>query len=70
MKYIYIIPILILFITSCSVKEGLFVEYYENGQKKFEFTFKDGKRVDVIGMWNEDGSMDFSDLTHSFFSLS
>ena len=38
-------------------KDGLWTWWYENGQKKFERTFKDGKLVEIIGRWNEDGSV-------------
>ena len=44
MKYIYIIPILILFVISCSVKDGPIIEYYEDGQIKEEKHYKDGKK--------------------------
>ena len=38
-------------------KEGLWTEWYRNGQKSFEGTSKDGELVEVIGVWNEDGSV-------------
>ena len=37
--------------------DGLSVGWYENGQKYFEGTYKDGKVVELIGRWNEDGSV-------------
>ena len=37
--------------------DGLWTFWYENGQKKYEGTYKDGKLVEVIGEWNEDGSV-------------
>ena len=30
---------------------------YDDGKKKSEVTFKDGKLVEIIGRWNEDGSV-------------
>ena len=36
---------------------GLYTSWYENGQKSYEGTFKDGKVVELIGRWNEDGSV-------------
>jgi len=32
--------------------DGLYTFWYENGQKKWEITFKDG-----LKRWNEDGSV-------------
>jgi len=31
--------------------------WYKNGQKWSERTYKDGELVEVIGLWNEDGSV-------------
>lgn len=31
--------------------------WWDNGQKKEEGTYKDGEIVEIIGMWNEDGSV-------------
>ena len=36
---------------------GLWTFWYENGQKKQEGLYKDGELVEVIGLWNEDGSV-------------
>ena len=36
--------------------EGVWQIYYENGQMKFEGTFKDGKLISSK-RWNEDGSL-------------
>ena len=38
------------------IKDGLHTEWYENGQKKSEGTFKDEK-FDSKKEWNEDGSV-------------
>ena len=38
-------------------EDGLQTEWYGNGQKKLEGTYKDGELVELIGMWNEDGSV-------------
>jgi len=35
---------------------GFVTEWYENGQKMWEMTYKNGN-TDIIGMWNEDGSV-------------
>ena len=37
---------------------GLIIEWYENGQKERERTFKDGELVEIIGRWNRDGSVE------------
>ena len=37
--------------------DGLWTFWYENGQKKFKSIHKNGKLVEVIGEWNEDGSV-------------
>ncbi|MGY8752039.1 MAG: hypothetical protein ACKVKJ_08420 [Fidelibacterota bacterium] len=36
-------------------KNGIHTEYYENGEKKFEGTYSDGRKLSVEE-WNEDGS--------------
>jgi len=38
------------------ILDGLSTEWYENGQKKKEGTFKDGKEISYKE-WNEDGSV-------------
>jgi antitoxin component YwqK of YwqJK toxin-antitoxin module len=38
------------------IKDGLHTEWYENGQKKVEETYKDGKEIS-FKMWNSDGSV-------------
>ena len=38
-------------------ERGYWTEWYQNGQKRFEVTYEDGKPVEVIGPWNEDGSV-------------
>ena len=37
--------------------DGKGTTWYENGQKWEEQTYKDGELVEIIGMWNEDGSV-------------
>ena len=37
------------------IKDGLWNEWYEDGQKKSEANYKDGKIIS-IKRWNEDGS--------------
>ena len=44
-------------VTSKSGKiDGLQTMWYENGQKKYEGTYKNGKRVSER-LWNKDGSV-------------
>ena len=38
-------------------QDGFSTEWYESGKKKGEGTFKDGELVNLIGMWNKDGSV-------------
>jgi antitoxin component YwqK of YwqJK toxin-antitoxin module len=68
MRKLLLITLPLLLIVGCSKKsinyettlierDGLYTNWYENGQKKFERTFKDGKLVEIIGRWNEDGSV-------------
>ena len=33
------------------IKDGLHTEWYKNGKKKFEGTFKDGKPVGLVTNW-------------------
>ena len=37
-------------------RDGLYMEWYENGQKKWEMTFKDGEMISKK-LCNEDGSV-------------
>jgi len=40
------------------IKDGLYTEWYENGQKDYEQTYKDGRYVlGSTKVWNEDGSV-------------
>ena len=40
------------------IKDGLHTEWYENGQKDYEQTYKDGRYVlGSTKVWNEDGSL-------------
>ena len=47
------------------IKDGLHTEWYENGKKKFEGTFKDGKPVGLLTNWFDNGQkkeeMNFKD---------
>ena len=36
--------------------EGLSTQWYENGKKKSEYTYKNGKLISIQN-WNEDGSV-------------
>ena len=38
-------------------QDGVWTNWYENGQKKSEGMMNDGNLVKVIGQWNEDGSV-------------
>ncbi len=37
-------------------KDGKYTEWYENGQKRSEETWKDGKFIEVT-LWDEDGNV-------------
>jgi len=37
--------------------EGLFITWYENGQKEFEGNFNDGKLEGLWTGWNEEGNV-------------
>ena len=39
------------------IQDGLWIGWFENGQKENEVTYKYGEIVEVIGMWNKDGSV-------------
>ena len=39
------------------IEDGLKIKWYSNGQKDYEENYKDGKLFNVIGRWNEDGSV-------------
>ena len=40
-----------------TIEDGLHTEYYENGQKFWEGTFKDGKEDGVFTGWYENGQI-------------
>ncbi len=40
-----------------TIEDGLHTEYYENGQKFWEGTFKDGKEDGVFTGWHENGQI-------------
>jgi antitoxin component YwqK of YwqJK toxin-antitoxin module len=35
--------------------DGLYIEWYKNGQKKMECNFSNGKAYGDLKMWTEDG---------------
>jgi antitoxin component YwqK of YwqJK toxin-antitoxin module len=43
------------------IKDGLYTEWFENGQKKLEGTFKDGERDGLYTSWNENGKKWFEE---------
>ena len=47
-----------LLLMSKAPKDGLHVEYYDNGQKKYECQFKGGKFEGLYTSWREDGQKD------------
>jgi len=54
MKRLLLIVLPLLLIVGCG-KNGLHTEYYENGQKKIERTYKNGKEDGSTTIWNEKG---------------
>ena len=69
MRKLLLITLPLLLIVGCSKepinyettlieRDGLYTNWYENGQKEFENTYKDGKKVPKsYKEWNEDGSV-------------
>ena len=66
-KKLLLITLPLLLIVGCSKepinyettlieRDGLYTNWYENGQKKDELTYKDGKLISEK-YWNEDGSV-------------
>ena len=43
-------------------KNGIHTEYYENGEKKFEGTFKNGKKEGLFTWWYENGQKEYEGL--------
>ena len=43
-------------------KNGIHTEYYENGEKKFEGSFKNGKRDGLFTWWYENGQKEYEGL--------
>ena len=41
--------------TGLYIKDGLHTSWYENGQMKYEWTYKDGERDGLWNSWFEDG---------------
>ena len=41
------------------IKDGLHTELYENGQKKEEGTWKDGKKDGLVTEWYENGQKEY-----------
>jgi antitoxin component YwqK of YwqJK toxin-antitoxin module len=68
MKRLLLIVLPLLLIVGCSSPEpinyettlverdGLYTNWYENGQKRFEVTYEDGELISEK-YWNEDGSV-------------
>ena len=67
MRKLLLITLPLLLIVGCSKKsinyettliegDGLYTNWYENGQKRFEGTYKDGELISKKE-WNEDGSV-------------
>ena len=42
--------------TTLIERDGLYTNWYENGQKRFEVTYEDGELISEK-YWNEDGSV-------------
>jgi len=43
-------------------KNGIHTEYYENGEKKFEGSFKNGKKDGLFTWWYENGQKEYEGL--------
>ena len=67
MKRLLLIVLPLLLIVGCSKepinyettlieRDGLYTNWYENGQKRDELTYKDGELISEK-YWNEDGSV-------------
>ena len=67
MRKLLLITLPLLLIVGCSKepinyettlieRDGLYTNWYENGQKSFEGTYKDGELISKK-YWNEDGSV-------------
>jgi len=67
MRKLLLITLPLLLIVGCSKKsinyettlierDGLYTNWYENGQKRDELTYKDGELISEK-YWNEDGSV-------------
>ena len=46
------------------IKDGLHTEWYKNGKKKFEGTYKDDNRTGKFTWWNENGEKD-TEITYN-----
>ena len=64
MKKLLVVILPLLLIVGCSKpiseetlidKDGLYTEWYENGNKKLEYTYNDGKMDGLRTFWYEDG---------------
>ena len=67
MRKLLLITLPLLLIVGCSKepinyettlieRDGLYTNWYENGQKRFEGTYEDGELI-FEKYWNEDGSV-------------
>ena len=54
MKHTLLIITALMLVFGCS-NDGVITEYYENGQKRSEVTYKDGKEDGKWTRWHENG---------------
>ena len=55
MKNLLTILFISLFIFSCSIQDGEFIEYYDNDKVRVTGTYENGKKVDSWSYYSEDG---------------
>ena len=55
MKKILLIITALMLIVGCGKKDGVHTEWYKNGQKKSEVTYKNGKLDGLVTNWYENG---------------
>jgi len=63
MKRFLLIVLPLFLIIGCG-KNGLHTEYYDNGQKKFEKNYKDGKKDGISTKWYENGQKGYNKATY------
>ena len=54
---LFLLSFALLVVTACKQKQGLQTAYHENGQKKSEANFKDGKLHGLGTEWDEEGNV-------------